>query len=383
MKVLIATPLRSYTGNRSPVEAEGATLADLLADLDRRYPGHPLSHDRRAGPDPPAHARLRQRRAGTRSGRRAAAGRRRADPAIALRRVRPNGGAANHRPTGWGLSHRDPRRCHRPGRRRIVADGVTQAAPPPRRREPGSPRGDDRTGVATVPAVFVVVGAEAEACHARDRGSAGRDGSRTFTGPMASAARSAPASRRPPRRNHRSMPRSSRSPINPPSPSTLLDQLVAAGETQPRASSPASMPARLGAPALFARRHFDALRRLSGDRGGKALLAAHRETVVRVPFAPAAIDVDTPDDYRRCRAAGGDHSAAATAARTRSGVNGMSRSRTPMASKTAFAIAAGRRSLRRLARAEVRLAGAVEQHRLDLGHLARSAGSDSSPSRRW
>ena len=39
MKVLIATPLRSYTGNQSPVEAEGATLADLLTDLDRRYPG--------------------------------------------------------------------------------------------------------------------------------------------------------------------------------------------------------------------------------------------------------------------------------------------------------------------------------------------------------
>jgi sulfur-carrier protein len=39
MRVLIATPLRSYTGNQSPVEAEGATLADLLADLDRRYPG--------------------------------------------------------------------------------------------------------------------------------------------------------------------------------------------------------------------------------------------------------------------------------------------------------------------------------------------------------
>jgi molybdopterin converting factor small subunit len=39
MKVLIATPLRSYTRNTSPVEAEGSTLAELLADLDRRYPG--------------------------------------------------------------------------------------------------------------------------------------------------------------------------------------------------------------------------------------------------------------------------------------------------------------------------------------------------------
>ena len=39
MKILIPTPLRSYTQQRSEVEAEGATLAALLVDLDRRYPG--------------------------------------------------------------------------------------------------------------------------------------------------------------------------------------------------------------------------------------------------------------------------------------------------------------------------------------------------------
>jgi molybdopterin synthase sulfur carrier subunit len=38
MKVLIPTPLRSYTRERE-VDAAGATLAELLADLDRRYPG--------------------------------------------------------------------------------------------------------------------------------------------------------------------------------------------------------------------------------------------------------------------------------------------------------------------------------------------------------
>lgn len=38
MKVLIPTPLRSYTG-RAEVEASGATLAELLADLDRQFPG--------------------------------------------------------------------------------------------------------------------------------------------------------------------------------------------------------------------------------------------------------------------------------------------------------------------------------------------------------
>lgn len=39
MKVSIPTPLRSYTGERRAVEAEGETLAALLLDLDRRYPG--------------------------------------------------------------------------------------------------------------------------------------------------------------------------------------------------------------------------------------------------------------------------------------------------------------------------------------------------------
>jgi sulfur-carrier protein len=39
MKVFVPTPLRSYTGDRSEVEAAGATLADVLADLDARYPG--------------------------------------------------------------------------------------------------------------------------------------------------------------------------------------------------------------------------------------------------------------------------------------------------------------------------------------------------------
>lgn len=38
MKVLLPSPLHSYT-TRARVEADGATLAALLADLDRQYPG--------------------------------------------------------------------------------------------------------------------------------------------------------------------------------------------------------------------------------------------------------------------------------------------------------------------------------------------------------
>ena len=38
MRVHVPTPLQSYTG-RAEVEAEGGTLAAVLLDLDRRYPG--------------------------------------------------------------------------------------------------------------------------------------------------------------------------------------------------------------------------------------------------------------------------------------------------------------------------------------------------------
>jgi molybdopterin synthase sulfur carrier subunit len=38
MRVQIPTPLQSYT-QRAWVDAQGATLGELLADLDRRYPG--------------------------------------------------------------------------------------------------------------------------------------------------------------------------------------------------------------------------------------------------------------------------------------------------------------------------------------------------------
>jgi len=39
VKVLLPTPLAGYTAQRREVEAEGATVGELFADLDRRYPG--------------------------------------------------------------------------------------------------------------------------------------------------------------------------------------------------------------------------------------------------------------------------------------------------------------------------------------------------------
>jgi molybdopterin converting factor small subunit len=39
VKVRIPTPLRSYTRQEKWVECNGATVAELLADLDTRFPG--------------------------------------------------------------------------------------------------------------------------------------------------------------------------------------------------------------------------------------------------------------------------------------------------------------------------------------------------------
>lgn len=39
MRVRIPTPLRSYTAQASTVDAHGATVAEVLADLDRQFPG--------------------------------------------------------------------------------------------------------------------------------------------------------------------------------------------------------------------------------------------------------------------------------------------------------------------------------------------------------
>jgi molybdopterin converting factor small subunit len=39
VRVLLPSPLAEYTRNAREVQAEGGTLDELLADLDRRYPG--------------------------------------------------------------------------------------------------------------------------------------------------------------------------------------------------------------------------------------------------------------------------------------------------------------------------------------------------------
>lgn len=39
MRVLIPTPLRSYTADEAMVSARGETLGAMMADLEKRFPG--------------------------------------------------------------------------------------------------------------------------------------------------------------------------------------------------------------------------------------------------------------------------------------------------------------------------------------------------------
>ena len=58
---------------------------------------------------------------------------------------------------------------------------------------------------------------------------------------------------------------------------------------------------RLGAPALFGRDHFPALRELQGDQGARALLDAQPGRVVAVDLPEFEFDIDTPADYEKFR----------------------------------------------------------------------------------
>lgn len=51
-----------------------------------------------------------------------------------------------------------------------------------------------------------------------------------------------------------------------------------------------------GPPIIFPARLFEALKGLEGDRGARDVVAAERDRVRMVDFAPAAIDIDQPSD---------------------------------------------------------------------------------------
>ena len=54
----------------------------------------------------------------------------------------------------------------------------------------------------------------------------------------------------------------------------------------------------VGAPAVFSRELFEQLYQLKGDKGARHLFDDPEQRITTVPFKPAAVDVDTMEDYK-------------------------------------------------------------------------------------
>jgi len=54
-----------------------------------------------------------------------------------------------------------------------------------------------------------------------------------------------------------------------------------------------------GPPVIFPATCFAALSALSGDAGARAVMQNNSDSVIKIPFADAAMDIDTPEDLQR------------------------------------------------------------------------------------
>jgi len=55
----------------------------------------------------------------------------------------------------------------------------------------------------------------------------------------------------------------------------------------------------IGSPAVFSRDVFEELYKIKGDKGARELFDATEQKLATVPFKPAAMDVDTMEDYEK------------------------------------------------------------------------------------
>jgi molybdenum cofactor cytidylyltransferase len=54
-----------------------------------------------------------------------------------------------------------------------------------------------------------------------------------------------------------------------------------------------------GTPVLFSAVYFEALQKLTGDKGARVILQEHPEDMATVAFPQGELDIDTPEDYDR------------------------------------------------------------------------------------
>ncbi|MGB1561674.1 MAG: nucleotidyltransferase family protein [Sinimarinibacterium flocculans] len=77
-----------------------------------------------------------------------------------------------------------------------------------------------------------------------------------------------------------------------------LRRLLAAHQRMPDGITASSFDGVTGPPCIFARRDFASLARLDGSVGARALIEAQADRLQRVNLPEAALDIDTPEQYR-------------------------------------------------------------------------------------
>lgn len=81
-----------------------------------------------------------------------------------------------------------------------------------------------------------------------------------------------------------------------------LARLVGAWDGSPTGIVCSAATDYLGPPALFGADHFQALIELAGDKGARAVIAAHADRVSQVHCQAAVADIDTTSDLSRLSA---------------------------------------------------------------------------------
>lgn len=85
---------------------------------------------------------------------------------------------------------------------------------------------------------------------------------------------------------------------------TIFVALLAMAQTEPEAIVAASYDGQRGHPIIFPSDLFDELALVTGDEGGRSVIARHTDRLRLVAIADprAALDVDRPEDYAAIRA---------------------------------------------------------------------------------
>lgn len=83
----------------------------------------------------------------------------------------------------------------------------------------------------------------------------------------------------------------------------LIDTLIERRRETGKTIVAAQYDEARGVPAFFGRELFAELGRLNGQEGARQIIRNHPDETVAVPFAGAAIDIDTQQDYEALRAA--------------------------------------------------------------------------------